>query len=134
MWLAFLTGLLGILLTGILGRTLFMMDSATIIRLLVITFFSGLYSSLTVLALERRAWIKKHILGPWYTQWAWLVLFYFLPIILSNLSLFTVKSFLILAIPLVMVSGMVIQIFGPIQDQIYHSIQRASRKKSESKG
>jgi hypothetical protein len=76
-------------------------------------------------------WIKKHILFHPLMSWGLLAIIYFGGILLSVPHLRSLKALLILTIPMIWSNGIMIVVFGPVQDRIFAASQRRARTQAE---
>ena len=123
---ALITGIVGLISVIWIATSVLDRSPQEIATLIMATLVTGLISSTLVLTAARYHWIKRFILGRSIRMWAWVLFLYFGPLYLVSPWLFQWRELLWLALPLALVSGITIQVFGPIQDRITHHYQKKS--------
>ncbi len=127
MIVALTNGIIGLGLSLVLGNRLGFELGDSLYFVLVST-LAGLVALTTTLQAEKNAWLKKFLLNRSLKTWALLLVLYFGSLLTFCPLLREGRTFLLMAIPLVLTTGFSILLFGPIQDGIVSRSQRNSRQ------
>ena len=117
-------GVLGVISTYWVGTRYFGFSQQDVILCIVGAMIAGFLSLLSTLALERQAVLKKHVMNRTLKTWVVLAILYSSLLVVIAPALREPRTFVLMFIPVVMCTGLMIPVFGPVQDRVYRRIQR----------
>lgn len=123
---ALANGMIGLALALVIGTRLGF-DVSDSLFCIFVSNVAALVSLLTTLQAERTQWLRKHFLNRSLKTWSILLLVYFGIIFYFCPMLRDGRTFLLMAIPLILATGFSILVFGPIQDRIVRRNQKKAR-------
>jgi hypothetical protein len=131
---AIAVGLLASALSVAIGTRVLGLEMISMVWAIVASNIAGFVTVLTILTLERQGWVRRHHLLSNSTK-AW-TLFWFLSLgILCGLTpvLRSWHAWSVVGLPLILSSGLMIPLFGKVQDAIVHGMQRKARAPKPAK-
>lgn len=129
MIIALINGIIGLTLSIYLGTEILDLSLLSSLNCVLAANIAGFTSLLFTLKAEKTSWIKKYLLNRTLKTWGFLSIIFFgiLFIFEPNLKNFKILSYLIL--PLILSTGFMIVLFGPIQDALQRREQKEKVKK-----
>lgn len=125
MIIALINGLIGLTLSIYIGTEVLDLSLLSSLNCVLAANIAGFTSLFCTLKAEKNRWIKRYLLNRILKTWIFLVFIFFGILFVVEPNLKNLKTLIYLLLPLILSTGFMIILFGPIQD----ALQRGQRKR-----
>jgi putative effector of murein hydrolase LrgA (UPF0299 family) len=125
---AWVMGILGAITTYWIGSHSFGLSLRAGLLAVLASNVAGFFALLLTLWLERRAWVRRYVMGHAFMTWAVLFVLYVSFTVALNSTLRDPLLLAALLLPMIWSTGLMLPLWGPVQDRLIRWERRRAEK------